>query len=79
MDGEFREEVNGLSVFRAGSRVAGYWLEEQIGAGGMAIVFRARDERLDRRVALKILAPALAGMRLPAPLHPRGQSSGGGR
>jgi len=43
-----------------GSRIAGYWLEEQIGQGGMAAVFRARDERLDRLVALKVLAPALA-------------------
>jgi serine/threonine protein kinase len=59
--GEFRDEADGvLSGFRAGTRVAGYWLEEQIGAGGMAVVFRAWDERLDRRVALKILAPALA-------------------
>jgi len=46
--------------FIPGSRVAGYMLEEQIGAGGMAVVFRARDERLQRRVALKILSPALA-------------------
>ena len=46
--------------FAAGSRIAGYLLEEQIGQGGMAVVFRALDERLDRRVALKILAPALA-------------------
>lgn len=46
--------------FAAGSQVAGYRLEEQIGAGGMAVVFRARDERLGRQVALKILAPALA-------------------
>ncbi len=32
--------------FSVGSRVAGYRLEEQIGRGGMAIVFRALDERL---------------------------------
>jgi len=44
----------------AGSRVAGYLLEEQAGAGGMAVVFRARDERLGRPVALKVLAPGLA-------------------
>jgi len=46
--------------FVAGSRIGGYLLEEQIGQGGMAVVFRALDERLGRRVALKILAPALA-------------------
>ncbi len=46
--------------FRAGSLLAGYRLEERIGAGGMAVVFRARDERLGRLVALKILAPGLA-------------------
>ena len=44
-----------------GSVIAGYRVESRIGAGGMAMVFRARDEALGRTVALKILAPAPAG------------------
>ena len=55
--------------FRAGSLVAGYRLEEQIGAGGMAAVFRAYDNRLGRYVALKILAPGLAGDEAFRPLN----------
>ena len=42
-----------------GSVIAGYRLEKNIGSGGMAVVFLARDERLQRRVALKVLPPAL--------------------
>ena len=48
-------------AFAVGSRVGKYLLEEQIGHGGMAAVFKARDEQLGRLVALKIMAPALAG------------------
>ena len=46
--------------FQVGSQVAGYRLAEQIGRGGMAVVYRAHDSRLDRHVALKIMAPGLA-------------------
>ena len=42
-----------------GSSVAGYRLESSIGTGGSAVVFRARDEQLDRTVALKVLTPEL--------------------
>jgi hypothetical protein len=49
-----------LGGLAPGSRVAGYLLEEQVGVGEMAVVFRAVDERLGRQVALKVLAPALA-------------------
>src|SRR5581483_9304301 len=42
------------------SQLAGYVIEEQIGAGGMAVVFRARDGMLRRLAALKILSPTLA-------------------
>ena len=48
------------SHFRAGSRIGKYVLEQQIGHGGMAVVFRARDDQLGRMVALKIMAPSVA-------------------
>ncbi|MFE2165759.1 serine/threonine-protein kinase [Streptomyces sp. NPDC059447] len=44
-----------------GKQIAGYLVESEIGRGGMAVVYRARDLRLDRTVALKLLAPQLAG------------------
>jgi hypothetical protein len=43
-----------------GSRIGKYVLERQIGHGGMAVVFRARDDQLGRVVALKIMASSVA-------------------
>jgi serine/threonine protein kinase/Tol biopolymer transport system component len=44
----------------AGERLGPYEVLGPIGAGGMGEVYRARDTRLDRTVALKILPPELA-------------------
>ncbi len=43
-----------------GSEVAGYRVESFLGRGGMAVVYRAEDLRLNRWVALKLLAPELS-------------------
>jgi len=41
-------------------RIAGYRLDRYIGRGSLAVVYLARDERLDQQVALKVLEPELA-------------------
>jgi serine/threonine protein kinase len=48
-----------------GTRLGPYEIESQLGAGGMGEVYRARDTRLDRSVAIKVLnAQLVAGPEL---------------
>jgi len=46
-------------MLAAGSRLGSYEVVAPIGSGGMGAVYRARDVRLDRDVAIKVLADSL--------------------
>jgi serine/threonine protein kinase len=45
----------------AGTKIGPYEIQSPLGAGGMGEVYRAKDSRLDRDVALKVLRPEIAG------------------
>src|SRR3954454_15957187 len=49
-----------MNTYEPGSEIAGYRIESLIGRGGMAVVYRAEELRLGRKVALKLLTPQLA-------------------
>ncbi|MET0166921.1 MAG: protein kinase, partial [Vicinamibacterales bacterium] len=50
--------IDGALRLETGAMVGAYRIDRLIGAGGMAEVYRARDTRLGREVALKVLAEA---------------------
>src|SRR4051812_36972151 len=48
-------------MLSAGARLGHYEIQEHLGAGGMGEVYRARDTRLDRTVAIKVLSGGRTG------------------
>jgi eukaryotic-like serine/threonine-protein kinase len=44
----------------SGTKLGPYEIQSPLGAGGMGEVYRARDTRLDRTVAIKVLNSSLA-------------------
>ena len=47
-------------MLSSGAQVGPYQIVAALGAGGMGEVYRARDPKLDREVAIKVLPEALA-------------------
>src|SRR3984957_15139187 len=49
-----------LMVLTSGTKLGPYEIQSPVGTGGMGEVYRARDTRLDRTVAIKVLASHLS-------------------
>src|SRR5690242_11783224 len=46
----------------SGDRLGGFLIQRRLGAGGMGVVYLARDETLDRELAVKLLGTADASL-----------------
>jgi serine/threonine protein kinase/tetratricopeptide (TPR) repeat protein len=56
------EDIGGVVVFAPGTILGGrYKILRVLGQGGMGAVYQARDQELDRVIALKVIRPELAG------------------
>src|SRR3954465_10491545 len=55
------DSIRGTSGWSPGSEFAGFRIERTLGHGGMGIVYLAREVRLDRLVALKVVRTQPAG------------------